>query len=151
MNDQYEYLSLYNLKTTEVVLYVAVAVFGCEKGLVFVTERKVLFLKWFEDNKNCYNFDMRVFIEEPDPHIRFVAGHVTYDSQYLIIAKSNGLIYAFKMVNDQCLVTSFKGHVNSLDSYDNTDEGYHLVSIFFKKCLHFKLYFWGVNCENKYS
>lgn len=135
----FEYLSQFNLKLFNPTIIYFSRNLEEENCLVIVTNKKALFLKWFWNNtENVHSYEVRDIIEIEEENDNFyTAATLTYDAKYLIIGNSKGIIDVIhSQKSPRNWITSFKGLVNSLDSYNMNAEG-HLVCCFLKTNIYF--------------
>lgn len=136
-DDSYTYLATYNLKlqNRKVILFQPIP--ENERSLMIVADTIAIHVKWQEIWNPLYpnlvgqvhNFikQERAKIEENEA--TFTCATLTYDGEYLITADSKSSINVWVVVAGTP-ITTFKGRVNSLDTYWFDDDGYHLVLLF---------------------
>ena len=98
--------------------------------LILVTQNKALLIMWCQSptHDQIHSYEKREKAEIEDSSSYYVAATVTYDGQYLITAKSDGLINVWEIQRGFEPVAVYKEKVSCLDTYWVFDEGYHLVS-----------------------
>ena len=134
----YCYRSMINLelKKHKVIFFSSVP--ENENSLIIVADVKAIYLKWEKNSDPKYGGLPHGYKKQERAHVEdnetfFVCANVTYDGEYLIIADSKGYVNVWH-IHGGITVTTFKGRVNSLDTYSL--EGYHhLVRIYLIKCI----------------
>lgn len=136
-NNSFEYKSSYNPQirqreeTMKIVFFKGLPSEG--NSLILVTKNKAVHIKWLqsETHNQIHSFMKQEKAEIDDPNTFFICATVTYDGQYLITAKSDGIINVWEIHSSFEPIAIYKGNVFCLDTYWNRGEGKHMVSFIF--------------------
>ncbi|XP_015609645.1 apoptotic protease-activating factor 1 isoform X2 [Cephus cinctus] len=130
---KYSYLTQYNARynknlqqESKIILFQHVPL--NDYALILVTQHQAIYIKfgWSPDREQAFNFMRQERAKVTEQGVVFTCAAVMHDGQYLVIGDSNGFVNIFKADAYQ-LITRYKGHVTSLDTYWMNDEGYHLI------------------------
>ncbi|XP_043482772.1 apoptotic protease-activating factor 1-like [Leptopilina heterotoma] len=96
-------------------------------SLVVVTQNEALHIKWEQSDGVLANIHKECQTMINNPEETFESAIITYDEQYLIIAKSDGCTEIWNFRNEFKLLTSCNLKVSCLDSYWKKDDNYHFL------------------------
>ncbi|XP_051167507.1 apoptotic protease-activating factor 1-like [Leptopilina boulardi] len=131
-NNRFEYKSSYNPQICQREENMKIVFFKGlpleNNSLILVTKNKAVHIKWLqsETHNQIHSFMKQEKAEIDDPNTIFICATVTYDGQYLITAKSDGIINVWEIHSSFEPIAIYKGNVFCLDTYWNKGEGKHL-------------------------
>ncbi|XP_043482771.1 apoptotic protease-activating factor 1-like isoform X2 [Leptopilina heterotoma] len=130
VNNTFKYKSTYNPQICQRKENMKIVFFKGlpfeNNSLILVTKNKAVHIKWLQSETQIHSFIKQEKAEIEDPNTFFICATVTYDGQYLITAKSDGIINVWEIHSSFEPIAIYKGNVFCLDTYWNRREGKHL-------------------------